>query len=253
MYNIFTKIIVPFAVIAFMGLVFWKFYVQYKIKIRLKYYQAGNLIKIKDDRARILTDKQGKRKLKLFKLQRTTPVPELKFRSVLGRADYYEFRVDDNGELHPYMDVSKIEGVKKVPRADIITKGERVAKDKELYALLQKESKGKKSAEKKALKEIYKKKKADWLNELIETPDVKARLLPIPQERIAWMISENKILEDKIIRKGKFERLLPLIAPIIAYVTLFLLFYFGMKHLAGIAGSVGAGLEAIAKNCLGGG
>lgn len=247
------KWVIGLGAVALLGIIFYKFQIQYNLKVRLKFYRGGKLIKIKDDKARELVDKQGKRKLKLFWLQKTTPLPEQKYRYVFGKKDYYEFAIDDNGELHPLETEFEVLNItKEVEMRDILTEEQIKAKTRELVKQLKKESKGKTKKEKLELIEKYKKLRLEFLSKKKEVREVHASIKPIPQERIAWMLQENRIIEDKIRAKNRLDKYLPYIVPIVAYTMLFLLYYFGMKHLAGIAGEVGSGLREVAR-AMGGG
>lgn len=93
-------------VVVFVGLIIWKFVLQYNIRIRVLVRSGGKLVDIKHDRAKVVEDEQGKRKLVLWKMRKgksqlTTPVPSQSYKYKCGRQDYYDLWLDDNFVLHP--------------------------------------------------------------------------------------------------------------------------------------------------------
>lgn len=97
-----VKIVIGIAIFAFVSLIIYKMFIQYHIKARVKIKQAGKVVQIIDDRCREVVDTQGKRKLVFFKLKgKTTPIPELRYRYMMGKTPCYEFELHDNGQLYP--------------------------------------------------------------------------------------------------------------------------------------------------------
>ena len=102
----FGKVLGYFAIFLIGGLLVYKFWVQYKIKITVKKCFGNGGIDIVYDKAKIIKDKEGKEKLVLFKTRHvgkalTCPVPEARFKGKLGKYDHYELWMDDNFQLHP--------------------------------------------------------------------------------------------------------------------------------------------------------
>lgn len=103
---IFGKFLFYVAVAVLGGITIWKFMFEYNIIVTVKSMLGGGGTEIKRDRAKIVVDEQGKRKLQLYKLKEgkkriTTPLPESFFKSKMGKRDHYEFWLDDNYQLQP--------------------------------------------------------------------------------------------------------------------------------------------------------
>ena len=218
------KIIFYFTIAAGIVIVYWKFYLQYKIRVTIDMQEGGKIINTKYDKAREYVDEQGKHKLKLFKMRRTTPLPEKQYRYRFGKLAAYHFVEDDNTELHPVLKNYRYTGSTHPLRTQRVMGTTRFGK---ILAGKQFEDD--------------------------EVRDVKAEMVMIPQERKAWMLMENRNLENKIKQKDRAKELLQLAIPIVAYTTAFLIFFFGFKHLSNIGASVGSALGDVAKACLGGG
>lgn len=111
-----------FALAIFGALLFWKLYLQYNIKVRLLIMKAGNVMEIKNDRAKLTVDKQGKKVLQLWKTKHgkhrlCCPPPEQKYTLKQGKNDYYDFSLDDDFKLHPNeVDVSELLTIKSKPK-----------------------------------------------------------------------------------------------------------------------------------------
>ncbi len=87
-------------------LIFYKLYLQYKIKVRVIIRSGGNIIDIKNDKAKLIEDEHGKKKLQLWTLKYgkkalTCPIPSQEYKYKSGKNDYYDLVLDDNFELHP--------------------------------------------------------------------------------------------------------------------------------------------------------
>ncbi len=178
------------------------FFTRYNIIVKVKTYEGGRQVNIKDDRAKIVKDKHGKTKLKLFKLRLTTPLPDLRFRYRKRGKPYYEFILDNNQQLHPMLSVFP------VTQSTVISK-------------------------------------------ITGKPLVMAKTKAIPQDRIAWLFSENILAEEKIRKKDFFDRYGQMIIHLSSVVFIFLMFFFGFKSLTSIGNSVGSALGAVARACLG--
>lgn len=92
--------------LAFAVLLFWKFYMQFNVRVTIKSRIGTGGLEVKEDMAKIVVDEQNKRKLQLFKSHKgkqplTCPVPESRFKGKKGRLDHYEMWKDDNDQLHP--------------------------------------------------------------------------------------------------------------------------------------------------------
>ncbi len=103
---LFGKVAFYMGIILFSAALFYKFYLQYKVRVTVftKFGTGG--MEIKRDMAKVTVDKQGKKKLQLFKMRHgkralSLPVPEAKFRMKLKNRDYYFLWLDDNHQLHP--------------------------------------------------------------------------------------------------------------------------------------------------------
>lgn len=101
----FLKVFGYFAILVLGAIIFYKYWLQYKINITIK-TRLGGSQEIKQDKAKIVEDEQGKKKLILLKTRRgktalTCPVPAGIYKSKVGRKDHYELWLDDNFQLHP--------------------------------------------------------------------------------------------------------------------------------------------------------
>lgn len=236
------------------GVMIYKLQIQYNIKVMLRFYRGGKLIKVKFDRGREFTDNQGKKKIKLWGLRKTTPSVEQRYRYVIGKKEFMEFAVDDNSELHPMESFFEMmEKKKKVAQEDLLTDKQISRKRKDLERECKAESKGKTKEEKAEIKGKYKGMLNDYLGELIEVPTTKGGVRIVPQERIGWMLQESRILEEKIRSKNRVTELLRVALPYATLAICFLMVYFATKHISGTAAGVGSALGQIAQNCLGGG
>lgn len=88
--------------------VFWKMWLQYKVKVTVYKRVGGGGIETVSDRAKIVTDKEGRVKLQLLKTRNgktpvTCPVPEDYFKSKEGKNDHYNMWLDNNRQIHPIM------------------------------------------------------------------------------------------------------------------------------------------------------
>jgi hypothetical protein len=102
------KVFIALAVLVFGALLFWKYYMSYNVRVKVKQRYGTGGTKVYSDRAKILTDKNTQqRRMELFKRKNkkalTTPVPESKYRQVEGKYDYFEFWLDDENNLHPIL------------------------------------------------------------------------------------------------------------------------------------------------------
>lgn len=116
------KVFFWFALALLGGVMFWKLYLQYNVRVRLVIRKAGKVVEIKNDRAKIFIDEQGKKKLKLWKTrqgkeQLCCPPPEQKYTLKQGKFDYYDFSLDDDFRLVPNeIEVSEMLTVKAKPK-----------------------------------------------------------------------------------------------------------------------------------------
>ncbi len=99
------KVILTMAAVAFGLMLFWKFWMQYKIQITI-WRKVGAGWEAKSDRAKMIVDNQGKRKLQLIRLRNgktplTCPVPESQYLTKKGKKDHYVLFLDNNFQLHP--------------------------------------------------------------------------------------------------------------------------------------------------------
>lgn len=102
----FFKIFFWFAVGVFAVIAIWKLFLQFKIKITIKKRIGNGAIETTYDKAKIVVDKQNKRKLQLMKTRNgkraiTCPIPAAIYKGKSGKADHYELWLDDNYQLHP--------------------------------------------------------------------------------------------------------------------------------------------------------
>ncbi|SRR6056297_175453 len=102
------KVFIGLAVLVFGAILFWKYYMSYNIRIKVKQRYGSGGTKVYADRAKIVTDKNTQqRRMELFRRKDkkilTTPVPESKFRQIEGKHEYFEFWIDDENNLHPIL------------------------------------------------------------------------------------------------------------------------------------------------------
>lgn len=102
----FMKVFFSFALLILGAIAFYKFYLVYNKLVTVKSRLSGGGLEIKQDKAKIVVDAQGKTKLQLYKLKNgkqrlTCPLPERKFLAKIGKKDHYELWLDDNWQLHP--------------------------------------------------------------------------------------------------------------------------------------------------------
>lgn len=102
----YVKTFLFLAVFVFGIILFYKFFLQYKIRVTINSRLGGGSYEIKKDRAKLVVDKQGKRKLVLFKHKNgkeplTCPVPASSHKCKIGKYDHYFLWMDDNFQLHP--------------------------------------------------------------------------------------------------------------------------------------------------------
>jgi len=98
------QLLVWVAVLALGGIIVYKIFIEYNIKVSLRYMtRGGSIVDIKRDKAKLVKDKQGKTKLEflLNKKLKCPPIPRLKYKYKSGSSDYYEFVIDDNGSMFP--------------------------------------------------------------------------------------------------------------------------------------------------------
>jgi len=100
------QIIIPAVIVVALVLIFWKMFLQFKINVRIVKKSGGKIVDIINDRAKFVVDEQGKRKLVLWKTRegkegKSIPIPEMYYKYKMGRKDYYDLSMDDNGNLHP--------------------------------------------------------------------------------------------------------------------------------------------------------
>jgi len=87
-------------------LIIYKFFIQYKVRCTVWKEIGGGAFEQISDKAKLVTDKQNKKKFQLFKTRWgkkpvTCPVPEAIYKTKSGKRDHYNFVIDDNGQLHP--------------------------------------------------------------------------------------------------------------------------------------------------------
>jgi len=104
----FVKIFIYFLIVVFGGILYYKFWMQYKINVTIKSRVGGGGLEIKKDKAKIVVDKQNKRKLQLYKSRNgkqalTCPVPPAIYKMKNGKKDSFELWLDDNFQLHPIL------------------------------------------------------------------------------------------------------------------------------------------------------
>ena len=249
----FGKLVFYFGMVFMIGFFVYYFLFRFNIRILIKKYGAGGkLIDIKKDFARIVKDRQGKTKLSTFKTRKTTPLPELKYRQKVGKYDYYEFIEDDNGELYPIETEFGFVGFKK-----------KVIKEKEMTPELKAEIMEIKQDYTKAIKETKdKNEKRELLNEMqkivgeamreeVDVDVLEAKMRAIPQQRIAWLLQESQIIEDKLKKKDENWERIKFLAPYFGLIIMFLIAFFGFQYLSQGMSSVASALSSVANNCLG--
>ena len=258
----FGKIIFYFAIVFMIGFFVYYFLFRFNIRVSIKKYGArGKLVDIKKDVARVVVDKQGKKKLSLFKMRKTTPLPNLTYRQKIGKYDYYEFVEDDNGELYPCeTDFQYVIGEHEMevkPKKGAF--GKFIAEndeDKEVIARLEAEYGVKIKLEKNKLEKVKLRQEMnkaieEALTKTVMVRDGKAIVKAIPQERIAWLLQESQIIEEKIKKKDEMWDRVKFLAPYFGIVIMFLIAFFGFKYLSEGMSSVGSALSAVSNNCLG--
>jgi len=224
----FIKIFLWLIGFVFLGLIYFKLVVEYKVKVTILSRIGGGGIEVRKDRAKIVLDKQNKRKLQLFKLRKgkaaiTLPVPEAYYKSKIKKADHYFLWLDDNYQLHP---MENIKGDKK------------------------------KMGLKDYVKRILPSKENKKTDPIDASTDENLRLTPIlsplvskdeeqllairPQERDAWARAEDKLILERYKKKDMMEKYLPAGILFMAMIISFLIFFFGFKQM-------GAGMSEIAK------
>ncbi len=78
------------------------FYRDYSAKALIYIKKAGKIVDIKSDNVKIiLSDEQGKSKVRLLWLKKTAQLPKNSFKYKLGSRDFFHFIMDDSGALHP--------------------------------------------------------------------------------------------------------------------------------------------------------
>jgi len=86
--------------VVFFGLFFLnRFYLRFNKRVLVKKLKGSAVIDTYMDRGRIYKDKQGKEKLDLLRIRKTCPIPSYKFTQKMGKADFYEAYLDDDGNL----------------------------------------------------------------------------------------------------------------------------------------------------------
>lgn len=115
---LFVRIIIWMAFVLLGGSVFYKYFIEYgRIKVQLRFRSVGGQIyEIKHDRARVGTDKAGKRKIIFLKFRKLNmpPVPKQEYKYKIGKQDYYVFEVTNNNDCYPVELSSVIDPQKKL-------------------------------------------------------------------------------------------------------------------------------------------
>lgn len=220
-------------IVGFALLFYWKFFMQYKVRVGIKIKVGKNILDVKEDKAKIVEDDQGKRKLVLWKMRKgkvayTCPVPESKFKFKKGKQDYYELILDDNDYLHP-ITIGFTERIK--------------AKfDKQTEALIQ-------------VKELYNKtiteqgqhlQPIEWQN-----PSEKemAFMQPAPSLMDAWYFYEKEERQRRLKDKSKFQEYLPLIIYSMLSVTIILVTFFMFKNIGSGMSNLAGQFYNLARSC----
>lgn len=145
----FGKILFWMVLLIIGGVVIYKFWLQYKISIGVWKRVGGGGIERVSDRAKIVVDEQGKRKIVLYKHRNnkktiSCPIPESIYKSKKGKMDHYELFLDDNFQLHPVDLPTLTIGDEKLRHIMKIRPQERDAwaryEDKQLHSKFQKQN-----------------------------------------------------------------------------------------------------------------
>jgi hypothetical protein len=200
-------------------ILFYKFYLQYGILARVRIMSGSKIIDIKDDRAKKYKDKHGKWKLELFKLKKTLPLPDQRFKFKKGKKDYYELWMGEDRELHPTL---MEQSVKKVRIIDKI--------NNKIDKIMGKEENPYKN---------FVVKPCDM--DLKETESLNLDLKPVPQDVRAFHFDEDKIVIEKYRERDKILQWATVAMPVVVVAFIFLILFFFFQHM-------GQGLNALAKS-----
>ena len=103
----FLKVAFWMVVVLIGAAAFYKYYLQYKIRITLSSRIGTGGVETVNDLGKVVTDEQGKRKIQIFKTRKgskamiTFPIPEAKYKGKQGKRDHYYVWMDDNFQIHP--------------------------------------------------------------------------------------------------------------------------------------------------------
>ena len=230
-----VKLFAWMAIATFGIIIYYKFYMQYKVRVGVKIKVGKNILDVKTDKAKIVEDKQGKRKMVLWGLRKgkvayTCPVPESKYRMKKGKQDYYELILDDNDYLHP-IEVGFIEKV----QAKFDKKIDDLVKVKELYNQ----------------KIVDTGKHLEPLKWVPPTKEEEAFMKPAPQLMDAWYFYEKEERQKRLKEVSKLQEYLPMIIYSILGVTIILVTYFMFQSIGNGMSALAGQFAQIARSCTG--
>jgi len=220
-------------VFIFGALVWWKFFKQYNVRIGLRIKSGGGVTELKDDKAKIVTDEHGKRKLVLFKTRKgghgyTCPVPPTIHKLKKGKLDYYDLLLDDNDQMHP-VGISFKDRVKALYSKDV----------KERIVSISKEN------------EKLVDGKLEYIDERKPTEEASTYLQARPQDRDSWVLDELKLKQERTQKKSWMQEYMPLIVITTLSITVILTFFFLFQNIGTGMSSLANSFRSIAQNCVG--
>lgn len=100
-----TNLIWWFIVITSVFVALWFFYLRYNQHVLVKKLKGRAVIDAYMDKARKHKDSRGKTKITLLKTRKTAPIPSYLYTQKMGKKDFYEMYLCDDGTLKPKCDV----------------------------------------------------------------------------------------------------------------------------------------------------
>jgi len=95
------------------GLAVWHFFFRFNKRALIKKLKGGAVIDVYKDRGRIITDVRGRKKLILLRTKKSCPIPSYQYTTKMGKLDFFEFYLDEKGNLYPINDQPIIDQVRK--------------------------------------------------------------------------------------------------------------------------------------------
>ena len=219
--------------VVFGGLVYWKFFKQYKIRVGLRIKSGGGLTEVKEDKAKIIVDEHGKRKLSLLKTRLgatpyNCPIPDSRFKLKKGKQDYYDLEIDANNQLQPLETKLSEKVFALYSKKQKMINEERNNYNKNLMVG--------------ALKPVAQKEVAE---------DDLSYMQLRPQDRDSWVLDELKLKQERMQKKTWVQEYLPLIVITTLSVTVILVFFFLFQNIGTGMSSLANSFSKIAQNCVG--